>query len=120
MKVLYETKVRDSSPNYHFLRVEKWCCATMEDTATKDDERERPFELSACNRLFVPKMHLRHGYEGQYDNYVTTDEYPIDFCPFCGERIECIEVNRVVQAWKPAEQVVRTGEWVDVKEGPGT
>jgi len=86
MKVNYKTVVKGQD---HF-RYEKGvidhaagpCCAAMHEAF--DD-----YIKFGGSYDDTPKLHIQEkGWEGD------VSYHPIDFCPFCGQRIECVEVLR--------------------------
>jgi hypothetical protein len=105
MKVRYRTLVEkfdddEDFVNYEFLDAD-YCCKEMKSNI--EEQNFAPFDLDGCPFVL------------QLDVY----RYPrINFCPFCGEKVNCEEgeKKRVVRKYVPVEKVIKTIQLVEEYE----
>lgn len=90
MKVdLVELKINED--NYYKYKPFKYCCAKIRDNPcigfTGEDIVEESDDHSIWN---IPKFCIREEVteDDWEDTFEYTNNFPINFCPFCGEKIE--------------------------------
>lgn len=99
---------------YELLRVE-FCCETMAEafghpiptmgrfnrTCPVDfgEMHDPEFVLNRSNRVTIIDV-------STYPGSTVYDAVPIDFCPFCGGKIECIEQEKVKLKSEPYQETV--------------
>lgn len=113
MKIKYKTKVDDESYLSHTYKdLEKeFCCEEMKEAF---EERfiifgEADTSINANNDVNILKC-------SPYPEGAVWDEMAIKFCPFCGEKIETIEVKRVkiIRKEKKVEVTQETEEEIEI------
>lgn len=90
MKIdLVELKINED--NYYKYKSFKYCCAKIRDNPcivfTNEDTIEEDNDSSVWN---IPKFCIREEMmeDDWEDTFQYTNNFPINFCPFCGEKIE--------------------------------
>jgi hypothetical protein len=107
MKFFYKTVyyADGSRPQYDKHSVSEFCCREMgeahnEDLITLGDDYNTSTKVCINSKEVC-------GYD-YYDRHT-----PINFCPFCGEKLEAGEAGRVNRKRVEKEVVHKQSEWVD-------
>lgn len=113
MRLGYKTLVPDDNRLPNDYRCERLittvaCCKMLERQVADGFVAFCPDKVSRWDKQ--PKLYIQvtdaNGLEPSMDECISN--LPIDFCPFCGEAIECLETARVsIVARKVTESVER-------------
>jgi hypothetical protein len=107
MKAYYKTILRGDSANsdyafnekpedvyeYVLLEMTEPCCQEMKEALEDDAIRFGEFGSSFLNR----DCNVNFADCRPYPEGAVWDEYPIHFCPFCGQKVETEERERVTR-----------------------
>lgn len=103
---------REWTGRYEALRID-FCCDEMEESFT--DEPLFHFGFGNPKPRFMndygfPQVTISYNDSSVWDSYEIEHHtnIPIKYCPFCGGKIECIEIKRVKQVTHE-KQVPKTG-----------
>jgi hypothetical protein len=104
MKIKYKTTICDSK-EYRQVGEPEFCCPEMKVAWGEAIVFGKVDYNGEGNRVHISRCH-------PYPEGACWDAYAVDFCPFCGEKIECEEVE-VVRMKKVVHPVtVLHDEWV--------
>lgn len=104
MKAYYKTILRGDSANsalkekaddvyeYVLLEITEPCCQQMKEALEHDAIKFGEFGESYLNQ----DCNINFGDCSPYAEGAVWDEYPIHFCPFCGQKVETEERERVI------------------------
>ena len=74
------------SPCYNYVEIKNYCCEKMENAMNDDAIKFGEFESMLNTNKFLNIFRCLPYPEG-----ACWDEYEIDYCPFCGEKIDYVE-----------------------------
>lgn len=91
---------------YKLLKLSAPCCEKMEDALDKGAIGFGEFHDTILNR----DHNINFADCSPYPEGAVWEEYPISFCPFCGEKVEIEEIERVSLRIKKRRIPARTEE----------
>jgi hypothetical protein len=83
---------------YNYLPFEYCCNEIRENESIEFTDRNFEYTIDGSDELYpIPQFCINHNYiEGTYmDTWLETTNYPIRYCPHCGEKIEVEVVDEV-------------------------